>query len=252
MSNDQHDHKFDLFPRFLCVSLLLHGLIMAAAGWWLPRLSTQQTELPAIIMVNLAATPLLHGGPPPAAQVTDAPPTTIRMPPQKSAQVPPAITVPATPVTLPTSTQRTETAPSATAAPVAATQSTGGTSGKQQVKEGAVSGAPATTGGHSAISERAAPREISFGAADGPKFHQQVRPSYPGLARRRGKEGMVLLRLSISETGQLSHVEVLEDPGHGFSEAAVEAVRASSFSPARHNGRPVAVKAILPVRFTLH
>ncbi len=92
---------------------------------------------------------------------------------------------------------------------------------------------------------------MAFGSASGPAFRRQAVPVYPALAKRRNKEGVVLLRLSISETGQLTRLEVLEDPGYGFSEAAQEAVRNSSFTPARHNGKPVAVRAVLPIRFAL-
>lgn len=76
-------------------------------------------------------------------------------------------------------------------------------------------------------------------------------PAYPVLARRLGREGKVVLRLTIDEYGTLKGVEVLEDPGYGFSAAAAEAARKSRFAPARVNGRPIAVKALLPVRFVL-
>jgi len=106
--------------------------------------------------------------------------------------------------------------------------------------------AGAATGGN-----RTAPQEMAFGSASGPAFRRQAVPVYPALAKRRNKEGVVLLRLSISETGQLTRLEVLEDPGYGFAEAAQEALRSSSFTPAHHNGKPVAVRATLPVRFNL-
>lgn len=92
---------------------------------------------------------------------------------------------------------------------------------------------------------------MAFGSASGPAFRRQTTPAYPALAKRRNKEGVVLLRLSISETGQMTRLEVLEDPGYGFAEAAQEAIRSSSFTPAHHNGKPVAVRAILPIRFNL-
>jgi len=96
------------------------------------------------------------------------------------------------------------------------------------------------------------PEEMAFGSANGPAFIRQVKPVYPSLAKRRNREGMVVLRLSINESGQLKHIEVMEDPGHGFAEAAVEAVRSSQFTPARDNGKPVSVRAILPIRFKLN
>lgn len=94
--------------------------------------------------------------------------------------------------------------------------------------------------------------DTTFGSVNGPSFRTQIQPSYPALAKRRTKQGTVLLRLSISETGQLTSVEVLENPGYGFAEAALEAVYASSFTPGYRHGKPVAMQAILPIRFTLH
>ncbi len=94
--------------------------------------------------------------------------------------------------------------------------------------------------------------EIAFGSANGPGFSRQVKPVYPSLAKRRNREGLVVLRLSINESGHLKHIEVLEDPGFGFVEAAVEAVRSSQFTPARDNGKPVSARALLPIRFKLN
>ena len=93
--------------------------------------------------------------------------------------------------------------------------------------------------------------EVAFGSASGPSFLQRIIPNYPLVARRFNKEGKVVLRLTINEYGSLTNIEVLEDPGYGLASAAVEAVKKSRYSAARHGGRPVMAKAILPVRFTL-
>ncbi len=95
------------------------------------------------------------------------------------------------------------------------------------------------------------PVEASFGAGDGPRFLHKAMPRYPRLARELGKEGTVLLRLTIDDRGRLTHVEVLRGAGSGFDEEAVRAARESKFSPARMNGRAVACRAQLPVRFVL-
>jgi protein TonB len=93
--------------------------------------------------------------------------------------------------------------------------------------------------------------DVAFGSASGPSFMQRVLPLYPMVARRFNREGKVVLRLTIDAGGSPVSVEVLEDPGYGFAAAAVEAVKRSRFLPARHEGRPVTAKAILPIRFTL-
>lgn len=93
--------------------------------------------------------------------------------------------------------------------------------------------------------------DAEFGTASGPRFIHREVPVYPQVARRLGKEGKVVLRLTIDEKGELVNIEVLEGASYGFTEAAIEAVKKSKFAPAIKNGKPVASRAILPVRFIL-
>ncbi|GAB5047249.1 energy transducer TonB [Thermodesulfovibrio sp. TK110] len=93
--------------------------------------------------------------------------------------------------------------------------------------------------------------DAEFGSAYGPRFLYREIPVYPQIARRLGKEGRVVLRLTLDEKGELINVEVIEGAPYGFTESAVEAVKKSKFSPAIKNGKPVACRAILPVRFVL-
>ena len=66
-----------------------------------------------------------------------------------------------------------------------------------------------------------------------------------------GREGKVVLRLAIDETGKLQQVEVVESSGFEFTRAAVKAVKKSTYRPALQNGRPVPSRAVLPVQFVL-
>ncbi len=93
--------------------------------------------------------------------------------------------------------------------------------------------------------------DFTFGDGSGPSFLQKAPVIYPFIARRMGRQGTVLLRLTIDEKGKLLGVEVLKDPGCGFAESAIEAVKKSRFSPARRNGRPVPSRVTLPIRFVL-
>jgi len=93
--------------------------------------------------------------------------------------------------------------------------------------------------------------DFSFGSGNGPSFLSKVDPNYPLAARRMGREGRVLLRLTLDDRGKLLNVEVLENPGYGFADAAVSAVRKSRFAPASINNRPVASRVRLPIRFAL-
>ena len=96
-----------------------------------------------------------------------------------------------------------------------------------------------------------APVEAAFGTLDGPRFLKKVLPRYPLLARRLGKEGTVLLRLTIDEKGRLIKCEVVKGAGYGFEEAAIKAVKRSKFLPARRKGRPISCRALLPIKFVI-
>lgn len=91
----------------------------------------------------------------------------------------------------------------------------------------------------------------SFGSSDGPKFLKRIIPEYPLREKRLGIEGKVVLELLIDENGRLISVKVLESTNDDFSQAALRAVRASSFRAATENGAFVRSRAILPIRFVL-
>lgn len=93
--------------------------------------------------------------------------------------------------------------------------------------------------------------EGGLGAAGGPSFIRRIEPVYPPLARRMGREGLVVLKLLIDRHGKLQDIEVVESAGHGFLDAAIRAVRQSTYAPARRNGQAVSAKAVLPIRFRL-
>jgi len=79
-----------------------------------------------------------------------------------------------------------------------------------------------------------------------------ARISYPPRALRQGIEGVVILELFIDKSGAIRKVGVIKDPGYGFADAAVAAIRGLSCEPARANGLPVAVRFRYPVRFTVN
>ncbi|MDI6714046.1 MAG: energy transducer TonB [Thermodesulfovibrio sp.] len=93
--------------------------------------------------------------------------------------------------------------------------------------------------------------DTEFGSTYGPKFIYREIPQYPQIARRLGKEGRVVLRLTLNERGDLLNIEVLESAPYGFTESALEAVKKSKFAPAQRDGKPIACRAILPIRFVL-
>jgi protein TonB len=106
------------------------------------------------------------------------------------------------------------------------------------------SGAPAASAG-------GGPVTAGLGTDKGPRFIHQVKPAYPRLARRLGKEGTVLLQVTIDKRGRPIHVQVVKGAGYGFDDQARKAVQDSLFAPARKAGRAVRCKVLLSVRFVL-
>lgn len=85
-----------------------------------------------------------------------------------------------------------------------------------------------------------------------PKVVFKVEPKYPELARRAGKEGLVILRILITKTGEVGKIVVVSAPEKlGFDDAAVEAVRQWRFKPPTVGGNPVDVWCTLPIKFKL-
>jgi len=77
-------------------------------------------------------------------------------------------------------------------------------------------------------------------------------PKYPRIARRRGWQGRVLLRVSVSPEGYSEAVAVQSSSGYEeLDEAAIEAVRKWRFNPAKRGDTAVIGSAIVPIYFTL-
>ena len=76
-----------------------------------------------------------------------------------------------------------------------------------------------------------------------------ARPRYPPADWLAAVEGDVILQASISETGRVTGVEVLQGLSEGLDRAAVDAVEDWRFRPARRQGQPVAFDHVLTFRF---
>ncbi|MBN2397174.1 MAG: energy transducer TonB [Deltaproteobacteria bacterium] len=85
-----------------------------------------------------------------------------------------------------------------------------------------------------------------------PCYKSNTSPHYPEIARRRGYEGEVLLSVMVLVDGTVGEVRVKKPSGHPILDrAAVRAVTAWEFEPARRMGIPVPLSVDIPVRFVL-
>ena len=77
-------------------------------------------------------------------------------------------------------------------------------------------------------------------------------PSYPKIAREKGWEGTVLLKVLVSENGSPSQVVVEKSAGYpALDHSALEAVKRWKFNPAYHENIPYPSLILVPVRFNL-
>lgn len=86
-----------------------------------------------------------------------------------------------------------------------------------------------------------------------PRARTQKAPVYPSKARQRGIQGHVMLKLRVSERGDVEHVKVVDaQPSGVFEAVALAAVREWTFEPALYKGTPVAISVSQRIPFQLN
>ena len=85
-----------------------------------------------------------------------------------------------------------------------------------------------------------------------PRALNKIVPVYPRSARRRGREGVVTLEISVSDSGYVSDAAVVGGSGYGdLDSAAISAVRTAKFAPATEDGVQVEGRLRLTFEFRL-
>lgn len=78
------------------------------------------------------------------------------------------------------------------------------------------------------------------------------RPPYPKEARQQGREGTVVLRITVGAGGDVENVKIQESSGFPeLDESAAQSVKTWQFDPAKLGDDPIASAVDLPVRFDL-
>ena len=90
-------------------------------------------------------------------------------------------------------------------------------------------------------------------ATSDPNYSRNPRPDYPLAARRRQEQGIVRLRVQLSAQGSVVKIEIKQSSGfRALDDAAVRAVRAWEFSPARIGAQAITSEVEVPVEFKLN
>jgi TonB family protein len=84
-----------------------------------------------------------------------------------------------------------------------------------------------------------------------PEEIDRVTPRFPGMARRAGVQGSVVVRGIVRRDGSIDDVEIIKDLPYGLGEAAREAVSQWRFRPATVRGEPIDVYYTVTVNFRL-
>lgn len=102
--------------------------------------------------------------------------------------------------------------------------------------------------------EPAAPQEpIIEGLLDGGsrQYLRRVKPSYPEIYRKTGKEGVVIMEVIVDEEGRVESYRILKSDGDLFSAEAAEAVQKFLYKPGTFKNRPVKFKVVERFKFKL-
>ena len=85
-----------------------------------------------------------------------------------------------------------------------------------------------------------------------PRFKNRVAPDYPKTARQAQMEGTVTLQATIDANGIPKDIVALTNLGFGLEEAAIEALKKTTFHPAMQAGKPVSMRVEMPYAFNLY
>jgi len=81
----------------------------------------------------------------------------------------------------------------------------------------------------------------------------QVPPIYPEEARKKGIQGNIHVQILVGKDGSVKEATIMknETGSKDLEKAALDAVYKWKFDPAKHEGKPVEVNVIVPIKFKL-
>ena len=95
----------------------------------------------------------------------------------------------------------------------------------------------------------AATQHVSSGVMQGMLIYKVI-PTYPAMAQATRSSGTVVLQATISRTGAIENLRVVEGPAM-LRQAALDAVKQWRYRPYMLNGQPVEVETTVDVNFKL-
>lgn len=220
------------------LSLLLHG---GLAALWLAAPAPRGTTLDPPLLVEIVYLPAVEEAVPAAPAKPEEP---VAIPPPATPALRPARRI-APPKPVPVSQETAAPVPSAPASPAF--------SGNNEASPPLPS-MPSAIRTETTSSTVNPAKEPAYQPprADAAYF-VNPKPNYPRAARQRGLEGVVRLDLDIDSEGCVTAIALAASSGaESLDRAAIQAVKDWRFRPAMQDGRPIAARVQVPIRFELN
>lgn len=96
------------------------------------------------------------------------------------------------------------------------------------------------------------PASTTLAAAAGrenPVPVRTVAPDYPREMKANGISGLVMVKCTIDEQGNVADTNIVKSSNAEFDRFATDALKKWKFKPARQDGTPVAMQVTIPIKF---
>jgi len=76
-----------------------------------------------------------------------------------------------------------------------------------------------------------------------------VPPEYPRELRDQGVSGLVMVKCTIDDQGNVSETTIVKSSNETFDKFATAALKKWKFKPARQDGNPISMTVTIPIKF---
>jgi periplasmic protein TonB len=86
-------------------------------------------------------------------------------------------------------------------------------------------------------------------ARENPVPVRTVAPEYPRELKSQGVSGLVMVKCTIDEQGNVAETEISKSSNESFDKFALAALKKWKFKPARQDGAAITVQVTIPIKF---
>ena len=92
---------------------------------------------------------------------------------------------------------------------------------------------------------------VSFAVAarENPVPVRTIAPEYPRELKAQNVSGLVMVKCTIDEQGNVADVSVVKSSNEQFDRFATDALKKWKFKPARQDGNAISVQVTIPIKF---